>query len=218
MTEFLIALGAIAVTLLSTWIVKNERLREGITGILLKRLRRQSLKEIPLKEHRVFVDLTASKQHFSLDIFTNDVKEQFFKKYVVVLFEELETTLENIITNYEEVDNIDNLILSKITACGNNIDMRLEALFDLPTNVKKIVSLWKTGLSNSFVRLIEITIHDDLLENDYFKVYRVMDMSLGFTQYTLNTGKFLFETMNGAFDSLKIEDIIKSETKEEIAD
>ena len=192
----------------TTWIVQNKALREGFTNTLLRKLNKESIKKIPLKDHKVFTYLRGYNTSMGFFIFNSDTKSIFYQTFMKLLFDQLNGFCNDIIKNKETNTSLDNFILDKFNDTIIVFDSDLKESLIIPDGISKQVLQWKMMLLESLKKSIENVISDDLVESNYFKVYRILDLITGFVNIALSTGAITFNQMNGAFDKLKVEDVL----------
>lgn len=191
------------------WIVNNKPLKEGITNLFLKRLNKESIKKIPLKQHKVFLQVKSYRNTISSSSFNNEAKTIFFQTYIQVLFKNMEDLLNKIVDSKDKTRPIDLQILENLNEAIDRINKEIQSTFNAPSKVEDLFNQWRTALLESLRKSIEYVVSDDIVESDYFTMYRVLDQIYGFLDYVLKTGSAQFAAMNGAFDGLRINDVIK---------
>jgi hypothetical protein len=195
---------------LTTWIVQNKTLREGITNSLLKRLNKESIKKIALNDHKVFLYLKTYKSNFGFFVFNSDSKSLFYQTFIRLLFNHLSEWLNSII-NIKGV-NVETYILDQLNSHLDKFDAQLEEQLNIPQSIQKQFQQWRMMLIESLKKSTEQILSDDIVESDYFKKYRVLDQVCGFVNIALSTGAITFNQMNGAFDEIKVDDILKKKS------
>lgn len=202
----LLVIGGIS-AFMTTWVVQNKSLREGITNSLLRKLNKESIKKIPLKDHKVFLYLKTYKSNFGFFIFNSDSKSLFYQSFIKLLFVHLTEWLQSVVTCKES--NIENYTLDQLNIHLDKFDNELENLLNIPPSISKQFQQWRMMLIESLKKSTEQILSDDIVESNYFKTYRVLDQVAGFVNIALSTGAITFNQMNGAFDSIKVDDILK---------
>lgn len=206
MNDLLLVLTGI----LTTYVLNNKTLQEGFTSIVLKRMNKESFKVINLKDHTVFIHLRGYKNAVSLSVFNSETKSIFYQYFIKLLFTNIEIRLTSIINQHNKVDNIDTFILAQIDEMINELIAELENNIELPDSVRKYFNPWKNKLLASFRRSVEQVSFDDTSGSSYIQTYRVLDQVNCFINYLLSTGDVIFNQMNGAFDKLTPDQIIKN--------
>lgn len=211
-TNILVGLG----TLFAAYVINNTTLKDGLTHILLRWMNKVGIKKIPLATHKVFLLLRNYENQLNLLIFNSELKSKFYKIYISVIFKNLQSYLQSIIKDYDTVANLDTEILTRVDKAISDINLNFEKTIRVPQKVQHIFTYWKMTTLQSYRANIESTLYDDLIDNKYFKVYRILDLTVSFNTFMLNTGATLFATMNGAFDNLKEEDVILPTIKSKV--
>jgi hypothetical protein len=193
---------------------KNERLREGITDVLLKRMNKTKIKKIPLESHKVFAMLSKSQSDLTFFVMHNPVKIAFYKEYVKILFSSLSTACTEICNEVESkrftVEELETLINITLNNSISEIDKQIEASLIIPESIAVQFEQWRAMLLNSFRAIITGVLNDELVDSTYFATYRVFDAITTYCNFVLNSGALEFQRMNGAFDNLTLNDILKS--------
>ncbi len=210
MNEFLSLLIGAIVTWFGIWVTNNKTLREGLSKLLLKKLNRESINKIPLKEHKIFMQLKSHKNTFSnIYLFNNESKILFFQTYMDLLFKNIEVMLINIIENKENKNNIESLVSEELNRLLEVFNNEINSTLQCPEKVEKQFTIWKTMINSELKKSVELILNDNLIESPYITVYRLCDQLVTMTNITLTTGSLTFSQMNGAFDNVKIEDVVK---------
>lgn len=203
---FLVIIGGVS-TFLTTWILQNKALREGITSSLLKKLNKESIKKIPLKDHKVFTYLKSTNTGLNFLVFKSNTKSVFYQTFIQLLFTELNKFCLDIISSKESSTSFDNFVINKLDEHIVNFKNEFNSTLVTPVKVSKQLLQWKVMLLESLKRTMENLLSDELVDSNYFKIYRILDLVSGFTNIALSTGAVTFNQMNGAFDELTVEDI-----------
>ena len=206
MNELLMVIIGSVGAFLTTWIVQNKALREGLTNALLKAVNKEPIKKIPLKNHKVFLYLKTYKSNFGFFIFNSDSKSLFYQTFMRLLFNHLNEWLINIINSKE---NIEIYIIDELNKQLDLFDAELENTLNIPNGISKQFQQWRMMLIESLKKSIDQILADDIVESSFFKTYRVLDQVSGFVNIALSTGAITFNQMNGAFDSIKVDEIIR---------
>lgn len=205
MNEFLIIIASA----FTTYILKNPALVEGVTAWILKYINKQPIKIIDLKEHTVFIHIRNYKNAINLSLFNNETKSFFYQSFVQILLTNIKETCLKITAEYKTIKNIDNYTMSEIDAMIDKINMDVTNHFNIPPPVQKQFDTWKDKLLSALRRSIEQVVYDNSVESKYLQCYRLLDQVNSFSNYLISTGSITFNQMNGAFDKLQKEDILK---------
>jgi len=199
-------LGSVAVYIFG----KNEKLREGITSALLKKMNKTPIKKIPLLQHKVFWTFSQRMSNLTYFVMEDAVKIEFYKRYIKILFVELETACIEIVEISKHDEIMNTIISQKLEIAMTNVTMNIHKELVIPPVIEKQFEQWLAMLRNSFVDVIEDILNDDLIDSNYFITYRLLDAISAYCKFVLNSGALEFQKMNGAFKNLKIQDILKN--------
>jgi len=198
-------IGSIAVYIFG----KNEKLREGITSALLKKMNKTPIKKIPLMQHKVFWTFSQRMSNLTYFVMEDAVKIEFYKRYIKILFTELELACTDIVEHSKSEEIMTTLISQKLELAMNHITIKIHNELIIPDVIEKQFEQWLAMLRNSFVDVIEDILNDDLIDSNYFITYRLLDAISAYCKFVLNSGALEFQKMNGAFKNLTIKDILK---------
>ena len=141
-------------------------------------------------------------------LFNSDTKSVFYQTFMEVLFKNLLEYCEAIIVNKETKTSLDNFLINTFTESMKSVDEDLKEKLIIPKMVQKQVNQWKLMLIDSLKKSIELITRDDLVESNYFKVYRILDLITAFVTIALSTGAITFNQMNGSFDKIPVDHIL----------
>ena len=196
-------------TFLTTWLVQNKNLKEGLTNVLLKQLNKEPIKKIPLKDHKVFSQIKSYNVSSRYYLFTSETKSLFYREYIKILFVELESFITKVSSTTYTNTSFDNGVITELTKAIENVDIKVKEKFNVPPLISNQFDQWRFAITESLKTSIEYIINDDITSNVYFKQYRILDQVVSFIHIILSTGALTFNQMNGAFDKLTKDDIFK---------
>lgn len=206
LTYVLTAIGSF----ITVFIVQNTRLKEGFTDTIISLMGRFSSKKIPLKNHKAFVILKNYKNQLNLFLFDNHTKSTFYKEFISIIFENILILSEELIKKEGRSNSdIELEISNEFELCKERIDNELNNRLVIPEKIANKLNHWKSLMLDSLKTSIESLITDDTNNQKYFKVYRTLDALLTFSNFLTSTGSIQFNNINGAFDSIHVNDIYK---------
>lgn len=195
-----------------TWMfATNNKMKEGITDVLLKKLNKTKINNIPLERHRIFGALRQKRSTFTYFVIDEPIKIEFYKRYVEITFLALEVMAKKVVTLSEEKGDITNLIFLEIENVNNIIDTELQKQLIIPDVIYKSFEQWRDMLKSSLRDSLVEILNDDLVNSNYFLAYRTLDALISNVKVILHSGALEFSRINGAFKNLTINDIIRNE-------
>ncbi len=209
MEEIITYLGAGIAGAISWIFASNIKLREGISDALLKRLNKTKINYIPLNNHRVFGALQQKRSIFTYFIMDEPIKIAFYTKFINIVFDELDTAVNDIIKLSNKSEDITSAIFNCISKANQNIDTQVDMQLIIPKEIDKAFYQWRqmisTGLKDSLIEIL----NDDLMNSNYLLVYRTLDCLIAYIKMLLLSGALEFSKFNGAFKTLTMDDILK---------
>lgn len=206
------------------YITQNSQLREGLTKFVLLKLNKVDVNKIDLKYHKVWGFLRNYKNFLNLSIFSNEVKGRFCQEYIGIVCNEMIKFLEKVSKSYAEISldktdldtqnlNLQEKIYAHFEETQSLIDSEIQKRLTPPEKVRKQFSDWRFAQTNALRQDIEATMTDDVTKDIYYKARETFDKVSSFWNYMNANGLLLFNNINGAFDLLKEEDVIKPITE-----
>lgn len=211
------AIGSIIVFVFSN----NSKLKEHITNYMLRKMNQTKIQKIPLSNHTLFYVLKQHNTEFTLFLLESKTKAHFYNIYIEIVFSVLAEMSKEIIDLIEKDNNKNNSKKEQVNFTGkiqneiftiinekliDNEELLNETL-TIPDNIVLPFNQWRGMLRNSLRSSLTEILNDDLINNDYFIVYRTFDILVAHCKTLLYSGALEFSRMNGAFDKLDIMDI-----------
>ena len=218
-------------TFIATWLVQNNKLRNGITTIILNSFSTKNNSKSKsnsiqpyFNRHKLMLLLDSYTNKIQLYLFENETKRYIYNETMKLLFHGLKDMIENInkeckITknNKDSIVNnvdIDSLILRNIEDFITKLNSNIDETFVLPYKVNITYQNWKTATLESFRDSIDSILHDENTESNIMTLYRFYDSTYNYSNYVLGTCYTIFLSLNGALDNITIDDIkVKKTTK-----
>lgn len=199
--EILIAVGAA----LSTWIVQNVKLKEGLTEWFIKLIGRE---KYSIKNHTVTETLKALKFESKLTEYDNKLKTELFHFYIdvvlttmhemvlVILNEEASLELE------ETKKFVKNTMYDKLTYINTELDSKIK----MPTQLQSKFDRFTNYLNMQHTYAIENALQS---HNKKILLIQVLDAIETNSRWFLFYNTEMFDNFNGHFDALTRKDIFK---------
>ncbi len=212
-TNVIVILASVLATFITTWIINNTKLKEGITDKFLSMVGKFGSRKIDLKNHKAFIIVKNYENHLNLFLFNGHTKSVFYKEFIGIIFKHITQMMEDVISNFQSnniKENVEFYIVEKLELARKSINEEIEEKLNIPIKIQNQIDHWKSLMLNSLRSTIEQLITDDSNDEGYFKVYRTLDAILTTANFITGTGSILFNNINGAFDEITIENIYKN--------
>lgn len=193
-----------------TWMItSNQKLKEGLSDLLLKKLGRTRIKKIPLINHKLFGLLEKKESNMAVFIIDDAMKMAFYTLYIQTSFEGIKNAAKKIVELEKSNVLIEHAALEAIYKMHTEIDNSIEAKLRIPEKVKPSFNKWRAMMTNSLNESLKEILSDDLIENNYILAYRTLDVLVFYVTTLLHTGAVEMSRLNGSFKGLELKDIIK---------
>lgn len=197
-----IAVGAV----LTTWIVNNKKLRDGLTEWFINKTNNNQFNNI---DHTVVETITSLKYESSLQEFNNQLKEDLYKYYMNTCFD----NFLNFIEEYNKLSKKHKLLDLKretkllLYTTLNNEKIFIDNNVQMPEVLQNKFDTFRNYLSKQHLYVLEraLTSNSKVLLN-----IQLLDAIETNIRWTFFYTTDMFEGFNGHFDSLTRSDVFKN--------
>ena len=199
MQEILIACGAI----LTTWVLNNSKLKEGITEWFVSRL---GIDTYNIQNHNVKETLKKLKFESKLTEFDNTLKTELYHYYIEIVVDSMNELIIDILNkekklSLEETKRlIKNTLYDKLTYIQNNIDSKIK----MPDPLQDKFDRFRNYLTLQHTYAVENALQSS---NKKLLLVQVLDAIENNNRWFLFYSTEMFENFNGHFDTLTKKDI-----------
>ena len=114
---------------------KNEKMQEGITDAILKRMNKTKINKIDLATHKIFGLLEQRQSSLATFIIEDPMKMKFYSTYIDVVFKEISNTSTNIIELEKEKGSLEDKVMKELYALHTNVDIEINKRLHIPLKV-----------------------------------------------------------------------------------
>jgi len=199
--QILIAAGAV----LTTWVVNNSKLREGVTDWFLKFIGRDKFN---IKDHSVTETLKALKFESKLTEYDNKLKTELFHFYIEVVFNTMGDLVTKILDEESKLSLEDtkkvikNTMYDKLLYINTELDTKIKMPDGLQTKFDRFTNYLNMQHTYAIENALQATTKKILL-------IQVLDAIETNSRWFLFYNTEMFDNFNGHFDSLTRKDVFK---------
>jgi len=204
--------GAIA----SYLFVSNSKMREGITDYFLKKMNKTKINKIALERHRIFGLLEQRRSVLSTFVIDDPVKLEFYSTYIQASFGSINDMALELIKLEKDIKDpyeFSSMALSLMYKAEEVTRQKVNNSLNIPKKVERSFNQWRDMMTSAFNESMKSILNDDLFDNNYFTTYRLLDVVSFYVEMLLQTGAVEMARLNGAFEGMTIEDIIKTKNQ-----
>lgn len=199
LNEILIACGSI----LTTWVLFNNKLKEGITEWVVSRL---GIDSYNINNHNAKESLKALKFESKLTEFDNPLKTELFQYYIAIVLDTMNELIIDILSKQKDLSLeetkrlIKNTMYDKLSYINSQIDSRVK----MPVSLQDKFDKFRNYLTLQHTYAIDNALQS---ANKKLLLVQVFDAIENNSRWFLFYSTEMFENFNGHFDTLSKKDV-----------
>lgn len=203
--EVLIAIGAV----ITTWVLNNSKLKEGMTDWFVARL---GIDTYNIQNHNVKETLKKLKFESKLTEFDNALKTELYHFYIETVVDAMNELVVDILTNEKKLSLeetkklIKNSLYDKLSYIQNNVDSKIK----MPDPLEEKFNRFRNYLTLQHTYAVENALQSS---NKKLLLVQVLDAIENNSRWFLFYTTEMMENFNGHFDSLKKSDVFIKSSK-----
>lgn len=203
--EVLIAIGAV----ITTWVLNNSKLKEGMTDWFVARL---GIDTYNIQNHNVKETLKKLKFESKLTEFDNALKTELYHFYIETVVDAMNELVVDILTNEKKLSLeetkklIKNSLYDKLSYIQNNVDSKIK----MPDPLEEKFNRFRNYLTLQHTYAVENALQSS---NKKLLLVQVLDAIENNNRWFLFYTTEMMENFNGHFDSLKKSDVFIKSSK-----
>lgn len=203
--ELLLAIGAV----ITTWVLNNGKLKEGMTEWFVSRL---GIDTYNIQNHNVKETLKKLKFESKLTEFDNALKTELYHFYIETVVDAMNELVVDILTNEKKLSLeetkklIKNSLYDKLSYIQNNVDSKIK----MPDPLEEKFNRFRNYLTLQHTYAVENALQSS---NKKLLLVQVLDAIENNNRWFLFYTTEMMENFNGHFDSLKKSDVFIKSSK-----
>lgn len=203
--ELLLAIGAV----ITTWVLNNGKLKEGMTEWFVSRL---GIDTYNIQNHNVKETLKKLKFESKLTEFDNALKTELYHFYIETVVDAMNELVVDILTNEKKLSLeetkklIKNSLYDKLSYIQNNVDSKIK----MPDPLEEKFNRFRNYLTLQHTYAVENALQSS---NKKLLLVQVLDAIENNSRWFLFYTTEMMENFNGHFDSLKKSDVFIKSSK-----
>lgn len=195
----------VAVAILTTWILNNAKLKDGLTDWWIGRL---GIDSYNIQNHNVKETITALKFETGMTDYDNKIKTDLYHFYTNLFLDNMNHFINELVSREKKMslEELKKLIKNEMYEKLNTIQHEVDNKIRMPNDLQSKFDRFRNYLTMQHTYVIDNALQ---ASNKKLLLIQVMDAIENNARWFVFYSTEMFYTFNGSFDNLSRNDVFK---------